>query len=94
MLNNSHSHEPVYKTLSEIRLRKAQLQTDIAKDNQRMSKLWNDVFHNENRSTSPTRRLSGFMNTGAGIIDGLLLGWKLYRRFGGGKKRNRGKFFW
>ena len=50
-----------YKSLNDIRLRKAQLLTDL------------------------TKRFSGLINTGAGVLDGLILGWKLYRKFGGMK---------
>ena len=35
------------------------------------------------------------MKTGAGVLDGLILGWKLYRKFGGGsKKKTKKKFSW
>lgn len=86
MFNHSNHNEPVYKTLGEIRLRKAQLLTDITKDNNRMTDLWNDVFHKPKDNSTPTQRFSGFMNTGAGIIDGLILGWKLYRKLRGHRK--------
>ncbi len=73
--------KPAYRTLEEIRLRKAQLLTDIAKDNYHIGKLWNGLFHKKNRSKqSPSRRFTGILNTGAGVLDGLILGWKLYRK--------------
>ena len=31
--------------------------------------------------TKRGRRWSTVINTGAGVVDGLLLGWKLYRKF-------------
>lgn len=74
---------PDYRTLDEIRLRKAQLLTEITKDNARIKGLWDNLFHKPARKPTPSKRFSGLMTTGAGIVDGLLLGWKLYRKFNG-----------
>lgn len=84
--NNQLPDEVNYRNLNEIRLRKAQLLTAIAKDNNKMSKLWNDLFHAPKKAATPTKRLSGILSTGAGILDGAILGWKLYRKLGGGKQ--------
>ena len=84
--NNQLPDEVNYRNLNEIRLRKAQLLTAIAKDNNKMSKLWNDLFHAPKKPATPTKRLSGMLSTGAGILDGAILGWKLYRKLGGGKQ--------
>ena len=90
MYNNS-DNEPVYRTLSEIRLRKAQLLADIAKESNQITNLWDNVFH------TPTKKISSLMTTGVGVADTVILGWKLYRRFSGkpslfsffGKKRGK-----
>ena len=79
------NNESTYHTLDEIRLRKAQLTTDIVKDSNRLATLWNDLFHKPKEKATPTQRLSGLISTGAGVLDGLILGWKLYRKLGGGK---------
>lgn len=84
--NNQLPDEVNYRNLNEIRLRKAQLLTAIAKDNNKMSKLWNDLFHAPKKAATPTKRLSGILSTGAVILDGAILGWKLYRKLGGGKQ--------
>ena len=72
-----------YKDLNDIRLRKKALRTDIVKDDQNMKKLWDSLFHNEtiNRNSSPSKKFSVLMNTGASLLDGVILGWKLYRKF-------------
>lgn len=74
---------PTYHNIDEIRLRKAQLLTDIAKDNNQMRKLWNRLFHkpSNNSKKAPARRFAGLMSTGASVVDGIILGWKLYRKF-------------
>lgn len=77
----------VYKSLDEIRLRKAQLLTDITKDSNKIQGIWDGIFHKPKDKALPTKRFSGLMTTGAGILDGLILGWKLYRKFKGKKKK-------
>lgn len=82
----------VYRSLDEIRLRKAQLLKEINKDSSKMEGIWNTLFHQPKKSQlTPTSRFSSMMKTGAGVLDGLILGWKLYRKFGGGSKKNSKK---
>lgn len=75
---------PVYHTLDEIRLRKAQLLTDITKDSNQVQKLWNNLFHKTGSSAGKGKassRLSTVVSTGASVLDAFILGWKLYRKF-------------
>ncbi|MCI6671671.1 MAG: hypothetical protein SOX84_02635 [Prevotella sp.] len=72
-----------YSTLDEIRLRKAQLHTEILKDENRIGSLWKHLFHKPKAETNPNERFVNLMKSGMGVIDGLILGWKLYKRFGG-----------
>lgn len=93
MFSTSHSDTttPSYQSLDEIRLRKAQLLTEITKDSNKIRKTWDSMFHRPKNQVTPTSRFSSTMKMGAGIVDGLILGWKLYRRFGSGSK-SRSKF--
>ena len=59
-----------YRTLHEIRLRKEVVLSEIRRDNERMNILWKDLF----RKPKPQK-------TGAGLADGFMLAWKLYRKF-------------
>jgi hypothetical protein len=73
-----------YKSLSQIRARKEVLLEEIQKEDKKIKELWESLFYHEDLlSASPTKRISGLLNTGASIIDGLILGWKLYRKFHG-----------
>ena len=88
-MNNQHLHQPSdYHTLNDIRLRKAQLRTDITKDGNKIAGLWDELAHKPKDRNTPTQRFSGAISTGAGILDGLILGWKLYRKFSGRQPGN------
>ena len=88
-MNNQHIHQSSdYHTLNDIRLRKAQLRTDITKDGNRIAGLWDERVHKPKDRNTPTQRFSGAISTGAGILDGLILGWKLYRKFSGRQPGN------
>ena len=51
---NSELSSPAYRTLDEIRLRKAQLLTDITKDSNKIRTLWDDIFHPKKDKATPT----------------------------------------
>jgi len=74
-----------YKSLEEIQERKEELLTDIRQDDAGMRTLWNGLFHKPAMlsAATPTKRFAGMVNVGAGVLDAFLLGWKLYRKFGG-----------
>lgn len=81
----SEATQQFYTSLTAIQNRKERLRKQIQKDNTEINTLWKTLFHKE---THPSKgmRISGLMNTGAGVLDGLILGWKLYRKFKGKKK--------
>lgn len=58
---------------------------DIQDKEKRISLLWDELFHpKEEQATlipSPTQRAMKIMSSSANIIDGAILGWKLYRKF-------------
>lgn len=69
-----------YNTLQEIRLRKQVLLSEIKRNNQQISILWKNMF----RKPEPKKKgltLASLMTTGAGLADGFMLAWKLYRKF-------------
>ena len=74
MAENSQT-QPSYTTLRSIADRKSQLLKEIRKDSDQLTK--------PTALTSKRKgaRLQGLMTTGAGVLDGLILVWKLYRKF-------------
>lgn len=72
-----------FRSLDEIRDRKDVLLADIRKDDQQIKALWGQLFAKREpiSALTPSKRISSLMATGAGVFDGILLGWKLYRKF-------------
>ena len=73
-----------YNSLEDIRLQKEMLQTDLHQNEQQIALLWKELLKpteafQKNASTS--KRLIGLFNVGANILDGAILGWKLYKKF-------------
>jgi hypothetical protein len=83
--NNRPSPIQQLSSLAELRSRQAEIRSQLKKSENNMSDIWNDMFHKPSPSTltSPTGKAINFLTNSAGIIDGAILGWKLYRRFGG-----------
>lgn len=70
-----------YHSLEEIRLRKAELRSELQKERGTIGGMTHSLFQKEDESVRPTRRIVGIMSRGANIVDGAILAWKLYRRF-------------
>lgn len=90
---NTNTNGNTYRTLDDIRQRKDQLLNDISGDSTAMQTLWDSTFHKPAGIVTPTSRFSGMMKTGIGVLDGVILGWKLYRRFKPGSKKKAKKSF-
>ena len=73
-----------YQSIEEIRLRKAALQKEIEADSAKIDEKWHSLFKKPDallKSATPSQRISGIIRSGAGVLDGILLVWKLYRKF-------------
>lgn len=71
-----------YNSLSELSAYKDELRKQLEDDERQIKRLWNTLF----KQPKPTRqttaqRINSMLSIGGGIIDGALLGWKLYRKF-------------
>ncbi|MCR5130389.1 MAG: hypothetical protein K6C10_02880 [Prevotella sp.] len=75
-------------SLEEIRNRKDALRQQIDKSDSNIRQLWGQLFVKPEpfSALTPTKRFSTIMNTGAGVLDGIILGWKLYRKYWKKKK--------
>lgn len=74
--------EQEYDSLLSIRQRKKELQKEIDASRQEVTTLWNSIFHSKpSKPASRTQRFLDFAATSTSVIDGAILGWKLYRKF-------------
>ena len=77
-------------SLKTLQDRRASVKQEIAAKEDGLRKLWNGVFHKQpeslTQSLSPTRRALSLLSSSTAVIDGMLLGWKLYRRLGRRRK--------
>ncbi|MBQ0074761.1 MAG: hypothetical protein KBT34_11255 [Prevotella sp.] len=73
-------------SLTQIGEMKDAIKAELEKNEERLEEIWDDMFHKptEEEMASPTQRAMAFITSSAGLIDGALLGWKLYNRFGKG----------
>jgi len=78
----------MYNNLDDILLQKEAIRKQIAEKEEKISRLWDETFHQEEQTEflTPSQRILKYANTGLGLFDGAMLGWKLYRRLGGGRK--------
>lgn len=82
-MKESFSTVSSYQSI-EIRLRKAALQKEIEADSAKIDEKWHSLFKKPEallKSATPSQRISGIISSGAGVLDGILLVWKLYRKF-------------
>ena len=70
-----------YNTLHEIRLRKEVILSEIRRDNMQINNLCKELFRKPEPKKNNGFSLSSIMSTGAGLADGFILAWKLYRKF-------------
>lgn len=70
-----------YNTLHEIRLRKELILSEIRRDNQQINVLWKELFRKPEQNRKKGFTMASLMTTGAGLADGFMLAWKLYRKF-------------
>lgn len=94
-MTTTDKNTQAFCSLADIRARKEQLQNEIYADEEKIASLWSELFYKKETQepATPVQRMSNMINMGAGVIDGVILGWKIYRKFKGSrsifKKRRR-----
>jgi len=91
---NRKDHAPIsIVSLETLSIRKQQLREDLNDSEEKLSDIWNAMFRqpSEEELASPTKKILASITSASAIIDGALLGWKLYRRLGGTVKLFRKK---
>lgn len=79
--NTVHS-ERKFSSLDDIRAYKEELLEQIRQDSDVISTKWNDLFHREEPTPqSKAQKIMKMLSMGTGVLDGAMLGWKLYRKY-------------
>ena len=79
--NTVHS-ERKFSSLDDIRAYKEELLEQIRQDRDVISTKWNDLFHREEPTPqSKAQKIMKMHSMGTGVLDGAMLGWKLYRKY-------------
>lgn len=75
-------------SLTALRNHQAELRQHLTKSEEKLGVIWDDIFHKPTprNHNSPTQRALTLITSYAGVIDGAILGWKLYRKFNGAIK--------
>jgi len=81
MTDNNIPQAVAYRSLVELRLRKEQIRNAIHKDNSDIADKWRSLFKKPEGKKKKSLTVSSLVNTGAGVFDGFLFAWKLYRKF-------------
>lgn len=77
----AHS-ERSFSSLDDIRAYKEELLEQIRQDRDVISTKWNDLFHREEPTPhSKAQKIMKMLSMGTGVLDGAMLGWKLYRKY-------------
>lgn len=90
---DTHEIQIPITSLETLTIRKRQLRRQLDESEDRAAVIWHDMFHQptDEELNSPTKRLMATITSASALIDGALLGWKLYRRLGGTLKLFRRK---
>ena len=83
-MKDSYSAVSSYQSIEEIRSRKAELLKDIEADSAKIEEKWHSLFQKPkalSKSATTSQRIGGIISSGASVLDGILLAWKLYRKF-------------
>lgn len=70
----------IFNSIDEIRAQKNIIRKKITKGDQEIGRLWKDLTR-KGESASAGGRFMKIFNIGAGVFDGVMLGWKLYKKF-------------
>ena len=71
-----------YNSLRDLQGYKDALNKQIETDEKEIKRLWNSLFKPaKSGPKTPTQRIQSAISLGTSVIDGVNLGWKLYRKF-------------
>lgn len=93
--NIAENDERQFRSLTDIRNYKEELRKQIKHDEESIAGKWDALFHKEEEiPRGKAQKLARMLSLGTGVFDGVMLGWKLYRKYQEGsflfgKKRHK-----
>lgn len=80
--DNTAQSERKFSSLDDIRVYKEELRERINRDRDAISTKWNELFHKEEPAPqNKAQKIMKMLSMGTGVLDGAMLGWKLYRKY-------------
>lgn len=80
--NIAENDERQFQSLTDIRNYKEELRKQIKHDEENIAAKWDDLFHKEEVAPNgKAQKLARMLSLGTGVFDGVMLGWKLYRKY-------------
>ncbi|MCI6702117.1 MAG: hypothetical protein MR455_02105 [Prevotella sp.] len=79
-----------FQSLDDLQLKKEEIRAQIRENNVQIQTMWQELFPKQTQTT-PTSKWSNAMTKGFGVVDGAILGWKIYRKFWGKKPQKKKK---
>lgn len=78
------ANQPTLNTLQDIIDRKRVLRAAIKDDEKQIQEKWRQLFKTPamfSSNATPSKRIVSVITNGWKLVDGFILGWKLYNRF-------------
>lgn len=80
--DNTAQSERKFSSLDDIRVYKEELRERINQDRDAISAKWNELFQKEEPAPqNKAQKIMKMLSLGTGVLDGAMLGWKLYRKY-------------
>lgn len=80
--NTKENGERQFRSLTDIRDYKEDLRKQIERDESSIAEKWDDLFHKEEpEPQNKAQKITKMLSLGTGVFDGVMLGWKLYRKY-------------
>lgn len=80
--NITENNKREFRSLEDILDYKEELRTRIHQDEEKIASAWNELFYKEEPAPqNKAQKIARMLSLGTGVFDGVLLGWKLYRKY-------------
>lgn len=69
-------------TIAELKAQEDLVRAQLKAEEKEIRRQWDRLFKAKRRSPkTPSQRFLGFFSKGTSLVDGAILGWKLYKKF-------------